>query len=59
MSKVDDKEHELVALKTAKAEREVSNKLYARKEFEKAIIWFVTLVVGAVVIALVSEVIIK
>lgn len=38
-------------------EREVSNKSYARKEFEKAVIWFVVVIVGAVILALVNGII--
>jgi len=38
-------------------EREVSNKSYARKEFEKAIIWFVVVLVGAVLLAIVNGIV--
>ena len=38
-------------------ERDVSNKSYARKEFEKAIIWFVVVLVGAVLLAIVNGIV--
>ena len=37
-------------------ERTVSDVSYARKEFEKAIIWFIAIVIGAVLLALMNGV---
>jgi len=56
MTKQDDLEHQVLADKVAKEERVISDVRYARKEFEKAVFWFVSLVVGAVVLALISGV---
>lgn len=38
-------------------ERIISNNSYARKEFEKAIIWFVVVLVGAILLAIVNGIV--
>lgn len=49
-------EQELRCNEVVDKQREISNKSYARKECEKAIIWFIAIVMGAVIIAILKGV---
>ena len=52
---VKELEQEIRTSKLLDHERTLSNRLYARKEFEKALIWLISIIVSGIILTAISS----